>query len=169
LLNYAPRAPFSGRLRDLDPDLQVGQWVARKERIALLVRDDGRWLVETWLDEDSVQQVSAGDTAIFITDGGDVPAQHLTVAAIDRDASRSLPRGELAAHSGGHVLTRDKAGESIPERAVYRVTLTLDSEDQQQSLEHSVRGQLTIHSRWVAPGWRYLRQATAVMLREFGF
>jgi putative peptide zinc metalloprotease protein len=169
LLNYAPRAPFSGRLRDLDPDLQVGQWVARKERIALLVRDDGRWLVETWLDEDSVQQVSAGDTAIFITDGGDVPAQHLTVAAIDRDASRSLPRGELAAHSGGHVLTRDKAGQSIPERAVYRVTLTLDSEDQQQSLEHSVRGQLTIHSRWVAPGWRYLRQATAVMLREFGF
>lgn len=170
LLTYAPRAPFSGQLRDLDPDLQTGQWISRKERIGLLVRDDGRWLVETWLDEDAVQRVSAGDTAIFITDGADRAVRHLKVVTIDRDASRSLPRGELAAHSGGHVLTREKAGQAIPERAVYRVTLTPDATEQaDEPLGHSLRGELTIHARWEAPGWRYLRQAMAVMLREFGF
>ena len=169
LLNYAPRAPFSGQLRDLDPDLQVGQWVARRERIALVVRDDDRWLVETWLDEDAVQQVSAGDTAVFVTDGGDVAPLQLTVATIDRDASRSLPRGELAAHSGGHVLTREKAGQSIPERAIYRVTLTLDPHNPQPLLAQSTRGQLTIHARWSAPGWRYLRQSISVLMRELDF
>ena len=46
LKNYSPKAPFAGHLRD-----------------------DGRWLVETWLDEESVQRVSVGDRALFITDG----------------------------------------------------------------------------------------------------
>lgn len=171
LLNYAPRAPFSGQLRDLDPDLQAGQWISRKERVGLLVKDDGRWIVETWLDEDAVQRVRVGDKAIFITDAADDVVRDLQVATIDRDATRTLPRGELAAQSGGHVLTREKSGQAIPERAVYRVTLTLDTTEQpsQAPLEHSLRGQLTIHARWEAPGWRYLRQAIAVLLRELGF
>jgi len=39
LSRYQPRAPFAGRLHDIDPDLQAGQWIASGERIALLVGD----------------------------------------------------------------------------------------------------------------------------------
>ena len=64
---YQPRAPFAGRLVDLDPDLKVGQWLAKKERIGLLVRDDGRWLVESWLEEDDVRRIAVGDSAFEST------------------------------------------------------------------------------------------------------
>ncbi|MEI8168092.1 MAG: HlyD family efflux transporter periplasmic adaptor subunit [Rhodoferax sp.] len=171
LLNYAPRAPFAGQLRDMDPDLQVGQWLSRKEKIALLVRNDGRWLVETWLDEESVQRVAPGDSALFITDGAQSSALRLQVLAVDRDAARVLPRAELAAHLGGHILTREKAGQLVPERAIYHVTLALEpaSQSMAELLNQSWRGKLTIHARWEAPAWPYLRQAVAVLVREFGF
>lgn len=169
LQNYAPRAPFAGRLRDMDPDLQTGQWLARKEKVALLVRDDGRWLVETWLDEDAVQRVAAGDSALFITDAAAGTALRLRVSAVDRDATRVLPRGELAAQAGGHILTREKGGQLVPERAVYRVTLQAEPQDVAGLAGQSWRGHLTIHARWEAPVWRYVRQAAAVLVREAGF
>ncbi len=169
LLHYAPRAPFAGRLRDLDPDLQVGQWLARKEKIALLVRDDGRWLVETWLDEEAVQRVAEGDRALFLADGPDAHVLHLTVASVDRDAARVLPRPELAAHLGGHLLTREKAGQLVPERAIYRVALEVPAGAMAGWDQLSWRGQVTVQGRWEVPAWRYLRQAAAVLIRELGF
>lgn len=171
LLNYAPRAPFSGQLRDVDPDLQVGQWLSRKEKIALLVRDDGRWLVETWLDEDAVQRVAPGDTALFITEGEQHSAVSVQVMSVDRDASRVLPRAELTAHLGGHILTREKSGQLVPERAIYRVTLAVEpgAPALANLTGQSWRGKLTIHARWEAPAWPYLRQGLAVLIREIGF
>ena len=172
LAAYAPRAPFKGRLRDVDPDLQPGQWLSRKERIGVLVRGEGQWVVETWLDEDALRRIAVGDSAHFSTDGAAGPVLALKVQVIDGDVSRVLPRPELSAHLGGHVLTREKNGLLLPERAVYRVTLALEPQSQAHLGElahHSWRGKLTLHGRWEAPAWPYLRQAAAVMVREFGF
>lgn len=171
LLQYAPHAPFAGQLRYLDPDVQPGQWLARKEKIAVLIKDGSPWQVETWLDEDAVQRVSAGDSALFITDGAQGPALRLNVLSVDRDASRTLLRPELAAHLGGHVLTREKSGQLIPERAIYRVMLETDPAARlpETLVGQSWRGKLTIQARWEAPAQRYLRQALAVLLRELGF
>ena len=167
-LQYTPVAPFAGRLRDVDPDLKPGQWVSKKERLALLVRDDGRWLVETWLDEAAVQRIEVGDTALFTTDGADNTVLRLKVETIDRDASRVLPRPELAAQWGGHVLTRDKNNQLVPEQAVYRVSL-VPTKMPGALTNMSWRGHLTVHARWELPAWRYLRQAFAVAVREIGF
>ena len=172
LMLYAPRAPFSGTLRDLDPDLRPGQWLAPRERIALLVRDGTPWVVDTWLDEDAVRRVAAGDRAAFVTDGVSGPVLALTVQAIDRDASRTLPLAELSAAAGGHVLTRDQNGQPVPERAIYRVRLALATPCGQVPAalaQQSWRGTVTVHARAEAPGWRYLRQAGAVLVRELGF
>lgn len=167
--HYSPQAPFAGHLRDIDPDLQTGQWLARKEKIATLVRDDTRWEVETWLEEDVVQGVSAGDTALFVSDGPQHQSLRLTVAAVDKDASRTLPRPELAAHLGGHVLTRDKAGQLVPERAIYRVTLQPRNMTISDWHRISWRGKVTIHSDWTPPAARYAKQALAVLVREMSF
>ncbi len=169
LRHYNPVAPYAGRLRDLDPDLRVGQWLQRKEKVAVLVRDNGRWQVDTWLEEDDVQRVKAGDRAVFIADGPAHASLRLQVVAVDADTSRVLPRPELAAHLGGHVLTREKAGQLVPERAIYRVTLeplTPLSPDWQQL---SWRGRVTIHADWSAPASRYLKQGVAVLVREMSF
>ena len=166
---YEPRAPFAGVLRDIDPDLQVGQWLAKKEKIALLVRDDGRWLAETWLDEEAVQRISVGGRALFIAEGPDHASLWLKVIAVDKDATRVLPRGELAAQYGGHVLTREKLGQLFPEQAMYHVTLEPEVVLDRNVNTLSWRGNLTFHAQSEAPAWRYLRHIFAVLIREFGF
>ena len=92
----------------------------------------------------------------------------LAVSAVNRDAARVLPRRELASTLGGHVLTREKGGQLVPERAVYRVAL--DVQDMPQDLQQLAwRGQLVLHADWQSPASRYLRQALAVLVREAGF
>jgi putative peptide zinc metalloprotease protein len=171
LRNFAPKAPYAGTLRDLDPDLREGQWLARKERLALLVKEGTPWVVETWLDEEAVQRIRPGDGAMFINDGADAAPLPLRVQAVDRDASRVLARPELAAQAGGHLMAREKNGQLVPERAVYRVTLELQQGTTLPAAlsSQTVRGHITIHARAEAPGLRYVRQASAVLVREFGF
>jgi putative peptide zinc metalloprotease protein len=170
LRNYLPRAPFAGHLRDMDPDLRVGHWVGERERLAVLVREDGAWVVETWLEEQDIARVSAGDHAVFFQDGLGAPPLALTVQSVDRDASHTLGRPELAAQNGGHVAVRAQAGQLIPERAVFRVQLAPAVTLPPEALSgHVWRGRVTIHARAQAPAMRYLRQAGAVLVRELGF
>jgi putative peptide zinc metalloprotease protein len=166
LARYAPTAPFAGQLRDLDPDLAAGQWLARKEKIGLLVGRGGN-VVETYLDEEAVKRVAAGDGGIFISDAGEGPVLRLKVANVDADATRVLPNGMLAAQAGGHVLTRERNGQLIPEHAVYRVTLAVDS-PLGELAGQSWRGKVVVRASWEVPLWRYLRNALAVLLREAG-
>ena len=169
-LQFAPRAPFAGRLRNLDPDLKPGQWVSRKESIAILVRDDAQWLAETWLDEETIQRLSLGDNALFMTGGPDVQVIPMELVGIDRDASRVLPRAELAAQAGGHVLVREKSGQLVPERAVYHVTFKVAERTTipQTILPLSWRGNISIQARAQAPALRYLRRALSVVIQELG-
>lgn len=166
LARYTPKAPFAGQLRDLDPDLHVGQWLAEKERIALLVSEQGM-VVETFFDEEAVKRIAKGNRAQFISDSGEGTLLWLRVAHVDADASRVLGNGALASEFGGHVLTRERQGQLIPEQAMYRVTLAVESP--LGTLEgQSWRGKVVVHGAWEAPAWRYLRNATAVLLSEAG-
>lgn len=162
---FVPIAPFTGHFWLADPELSAGQWVAKRETMGVLVRQDAPWRVETWLDEDAVQRLQVGQKAFFTTDGGSHKSLQLTVAAIDRDAARLLPRHELAGTLGGHIVTRAKEGQLLPERALYRVTLDVPELPEQLRL-HTWRGQLTVRTDGSSPAARYARQ---VLVREFGF
>ncbi|MFG6455793.1 HlyD family efflux transporter periplasmic adaptor subunit [Roseateles sp. BYS96W] len=169
LANYRPTAPFAGLLRDVDPDLRAGQWLSRRERIGLLVRDDGRWIVETWVDEDMVRHVRPGDAALFVAPGLPLRAVRLKVVAIDRDTSRTLPRAEMATQAGGHLLVREKGGLLVPEHGAYHVTLAVQEPLPRTLGAQSWRGQLSINGPWEPPLARYGRQALAVLVREVSF
>jgi len=164
---YAPAAPFDGVLRDIEPDLKPGVWVQNRERLAVLVKGD-RWQVETYLDEDAVRRIELGDTARFFTDGGGGPVLDLAVAGIDPDATRALQNGQLAKTFGGSIATRDKHGQLVPDRAMYRVTLAGDNRLGSLSGQ-SWRGHVVIDGRWEAPALSFLRSALVVMWRELGF
>ena len=92
----------------------------------------------------------------------------VTVTHIDADASHVLGNRMLAAPVGGHILVRDKKGQRIPEQAVYRVSLAVDSPPGSLAGQ-SWRGQVSIRARWEAPALRYLRHLLAVLAREAGF
>lgn len=83
-----------------------------------------------------------------------------------------LPRPELAAQHGGHVMVREQDGQLRPEQAVYRVQLAIDPADARQLAahgQHAWRGHLSIDGHHESPATRYLRQALAVLVREAGF
>lgn len=164
---YAPTAPFAGILRDLQPDLKPGQWVGNRERLGVLVKTD-RWQVETYLDEDAVNRIKQGNQAKFFTDGLEGPVLSLTVIAIDQDASRVLSNAQLAAQVGGSIMTREKHGQLVPERAVYRVTLRVET-DVANLAQQSWRGHVVIRGSWEAPGLKFLRSALVLVWRELGF
>ncbi|MES2534760.1 MAG: HlyD family efflux transporter periplasmic adaptor subunit [Pseudomonadota bacterium] len=167
LARYAPKAPFKGQLRDIDPDLHAGQWLAQKEKIAVLVGRQGL-IVETYLDEEAVKRVHVGDDAIFIADGREGPVLQLKVSNVDADATRVLLNGMLAAQAGGHVLTRERKGQLVPEYGIYRVTLTVESPVGELASQ-SWRGRVVVRGSWEAPILRYVHNVVAVVVREAGF
>lgn len=163
---YRPQAPYAGMLVDVDPDLRPGEWLKNQEYLGSLVAA-GKWQVVTYVDEEAVRRIAKGDRALFIADGMGGPALRLTVAAIDRDASRVLGEPALAALFGGDVLVREKNGVLYPEHAVYRVLLQADAELPPSSPEW--RGHVAIAGQWEAPALRFLRTAASVAWREAGF
>ncbi|MGH8667500.1 MAG: HlyD family efflux transporter periplasmic adaptor subunit [Burkholderiales bacterium] len=153
-------------IRDVDPDLEAGTWVAHRELLGRLVRK-GAWQVVTYVDDAAVQRIAVDDKALFIAEGLDGPVARLTVARIDRDASRTLDEPQLASLFGGHVLVREKEGVFYPERAVYRVRL--DVEPGHIPDQHNWRSKVAIVAQWEAPGLRFARAALSVFWREVGF
>jgi putative peptide zinc metalloprotease protein len=165
--HYQPVAPFAGTLRDLDPELAPGVYLGKNERIGVLV-SDGADEATTYLDEDTVRRVAAGDSARFYPDGLEGPFVRLTVTGIDQDASRTLPNGMWSAHAGGSVPAREKQGVWFPDHAVYRVSLSVD--DPTVSLKgRSWRGKVVIAGDWEAPGTRLVRAVAGLLWREAGF
>jgi len=124
--------------------------------------------VETWLDEEEVARARVGQPATFYADSATGARLDLKLVAIDRDAAPILPRKELASALGGHIMTREKGGQLLPERAIYRVAFeVLDMPDSMQAL--ALRGKITIQTDWYNPSTRYLRQVASVLVREAGF
>jgi putative peptide zinc metalloprotease protein len=163
---FSPVAPFAGQLRDLDPDLRIGAWLGKHEKIATLVAD-GEWQIETYLDEEEVQRVRVGDRAMFMPDEDANGTLSLTVKFVDKDATHVLSSGILAVPAGGSVVVREKHGQLIPERASYRIILSLN-DDAGTLGKGSWRGQVVIRAEWEAPALRYIRAFFVLLWRELG-
>jgi len=161
------RTPFAGKLVDVDPDLRSGDWVGKGSAIAVVVSEDA-WRAVAYLDADEARRVKVGDRANFVPEGLRGSPVAMVVEQVDPDVTRSLPSGVYAASAGGDVLVRAKDGKMVPEGSIYRVRLkTVGIPD--KLVGHSWRGQVVIQGSWSSPGWRYLRAAIAVIVREAGF
>ena len=162
-----PLAPFDGIIRDIDPNLKPGMWVAARQRLGMLVQD-ATMIVETYLDDETVHRIHLGDTATFYPEEPSLPPVKLKVRSIDRDATHILPIPMLASHFGGTVMTREKNNKHIPETAVYRVVLDCESVAPELS-EHIWRGRAVINGNWMSPAEIITNRALALLRREAGF
>lgn len=164
------QAGGAGQLRDVDPDLQAGDWVARRELLGRVVGTQGQEVV-AYVPEEALYRVRPGDSGLFIAEGGAGPVLALRVRAIDQDASRSLNEAALATAAGGNVPVRSMQNVLYPERPVYRVVLDVLPSDHSEALaaQHRWRGRVSIRGTWEAPAAQFVRQAASVFWREAGF
>lgn len=163
---YAPRAPFAGVLVDVDPDLQVGDWVAQNEVLGRLVATGPRQVV-TYVDEQALQRIAVGDAGRYVGDALRGPQLALRVQAIERDATRVLKEKVLASPQGGQVPVRQHNEVYYPETAVFRVTLDVVGGTDQT--DHAWRGLVSIQGRPEPLARRWAQSLLSVFWREAGF
>ena len=166
---YRLNASGTGVLRDVDPDLRLGDWLARNELLGRVVGGD-RLEVLAYVQEEDIQRISIGDSAIFIADAGVGPVLDLTVRSVDQDASRTLSEAALSAAAGGMIQVRSMQGTLYPERPVYRVVLDVVTPLESDAvLQHRWRGKVSIRGQWEAAAAQFVKTATSVFWREAGF
>ncbi|MGE5500876.1 MAG: HlyD family efflux transporter periplasmic adaptor subunit [Ignavibacteriales bacterium] len=161
------RSPYAGKLMDVDPDLQPGDWVGKGEALAVVV-GEGPWEATAYLTGNEAPRVRPGDHARFTPEGLKGSSVPMVVEGVDADATHSLPSGLFAASAGGDVLVRQKDGKLAPEKAIYRVRLRA-VEVPDNLVGHSWRGRVVVRGAWSSPLFNWLRTAAAVIVREAGF
>ncbi len=161
-----PTAPFDGVLLDTPFELKAGDWVARHERLGVLI-DSTHWRVEAYVDEGTLSRVTVGDYALFLPETAGSNALWLKVEHIDHDVSRVLSDGLLASSRGGHIPVREKGQQIVPDRAVYRVAFSV-----KESISPNVfsaRGKVVIYGSPSTLMGEFLRSAIGTIVRESGF
>jgi putative peptide zinc metalloprotease protein len=162
-----PTAPFRGVLVDPMPDLHAGDTLGRNERLVTLV-DSSEWEVRAYVEERDLARVSVGAAAVFYAEGGTEEALELTIARIDRDASRTLPEALLGSAHGGELPVHAIRDSQIPERAIYSVTLKVRDSESIRAVRQ-LRGHVVIRARARTLAAEYLETAASVIIRELGW
>ena len=76
----------------------------------------------------------------------------------------------LSSQHGGQILTRERNGQLIPEKALYRVVLDVEADPKElMSRTHAERGQVVINGKARSILGDYLRAGIAVLIRESGW
>lgn len=164
--NLAQKALFAGVIVDADPDLFLGEWVAKSSALVTLINDKD-WVVDCYVEEADLQRIEKGNWGRFVADAPGVGAVNLTVVDIDKDATRVMTEGVLTSAAGGEILVRPQQNKLIPERAIYRVRLKVDGTEKLST--GYIRGRVAIY------GWpksilgEFIRLGLATAWRETGF
>jgi putative peptide zinc metalloprotease protein len=158
--------PIAGRVVDIDDGLAPGVWVKAKSRLASVI-DPAAVVVEAYVDEADLARIAVGDTATFYAEADTRIEAPLRVVEIDRASTRTLSDPYLASVYGGPITVRaQKQNELIPDRTLYRVTLT-PTADQLQPMR-VLRGHVMIRGEAVSIAARTWRAFVAVVVREAG-
>ena len=144
----------------------MGESVGRQQQLGVLI-DPKAWGVETYLGDAEVERIAVGDSGRFVPETPGLPTRSLKVVRIDRDATRALPDAMLAVGHGGEILVRERNGQLIPERAVYRVVLAVQDADAPPG--RVLRGSVTIHGEPKSLAGDFIRSAAALLIRESGW
>jgi putative peptide zinc metalloprotease protein len=161
------KAPFSGVIADVDPDLFLGEWVPKSFALVTLINDQ-EWVVDCYVEEADLRRLDMGNWGRFIPDAPGLRGFGLSVISIDRDATRLLTEGALSSIAGGEILVRQQNNKLIPERAIYRVRLKVDGNPSKLSTGY-IRGRVVIFAWPKSILGDAITNGLAVFVREAGF
>jgi putative peptide zinc metalloprotease protein len=164
-------APVAGIVRELNDQVDLGQWLGEGERLMVVV-EPGRSILEAYVAEDDLLQIREGAPARFYPEDLGLSPVDCRVVRVDRAAAAAVSPYFASVYQGPlpvRPATQPKA-PLIPESAVYRIILEPVGETAAApALPQMVRGTARIEGTARSLAERFWRQAVAVLIRESGF
>lgn len=162
------RAPLSGKIVDIAPDIQVGDWLPSGLKIATVV-DTNNLEVIGYLEEGQLDRVELGMPARFYPENPEFGVIDAYVKGIDLVAITELDNLYQSSLFGGNVAVReDNSGTQNLVGSHYRIELGLYGTNELNQ-EKVIRGTIIIEGKSTSFFNRVRKRFVAVFLRESGF
>lgn len=161
------RAPFAGRVVDLEPSLRGGEWLKGGEAL-LGVIGAGGVKGDAFVDEAALSRVAVGQAVTFVADLPEQPNLACVVTGIDRLNLAALDEPYVASLYGGEIASvRRPDGTLTPLESTYRVRL--GGCEQGAALAREAPGRAAIAGESRSLLGRFVRWLGAILRRELSF
>jgi putative peptide zinc metalloprotease protein len=158
------RAPFDGRIADLNPDLRTGVWLKGGERLFDVIGGTGV-KGEAFVEESDLARVRDGAAADFVADLPELSTYRCRVSGIDHLNLTALDTPYSASVFGGPIPSRtDRTGAVLPLGSTFRVRFEHCANH--DGIEQEVRGRVRLHVSAESVLASALRRAVAVLRKE---
>ncbi|MAM71307.1 MAG: hypothetical protein CMP91_09220 [Gammaproteobacteria bacterium] len=162
------RAPISGKIVDIAPDIQVGDWLPSGLKIATVVDETDRDIV-AYIEEGQLDRIELGMPARFFPENIEHGVLNAFVRSIDLVAVTELDNMYQASTFGGDLAVReDENGVMNLVNSHYRIELGLN-EPARLETQQVIRGTAVIEGLPASFFSRVRKRFVAVFLRETGF
>lgn len=160
------RAPHSGTVRDLLPQLTVGRWLSTKDPLARVVEDGAR--LRGYLAEAELWRVAPGATGRFIADDPMHPAIAVKLTEIDTNGAAYVDQEALTSdHHGPIAVRRDPHQRAEPVQGQYGARLS--TLEEVPTPMQPLRGVVVLQGRGESLLGVAWRRMAALGVRESGF
>ncbi len=163
------RAPFDGRVVDLDPDLAPGQWINPKHKLAHVAAEPTS-LVRGLIAEANLARVREGANGMFVSDDAIRPSVAVTLAKIRPASDGRLFEPMLADVHGGLVNSAPaQTLPSMPQLVARNSHFEAIFAAVPGKTSQVVRGVVRLEANAVSPATLMWRAMAKVLVREQTF
>ena len=161
------RAPTSGTILELDPNLHAGRWIGKTHRLALIAARE-RHVVKGYVEESNLYRLPADAEGLFVPDDLTRSSIPVRLKMVSRSGAVSIDVAALASINGGRIAVQpDERQRLVPLTAQYLVELEPQNLDYPP--EQTVRGIVELKGAAESFFVRAWRQVSNVLIRESGF
>ena len=159
------KAPASGVIRDVAPDLIAGRWVNPQQLLMRVVSQDTP-LIEAYVGERQVDAIEPGQVVRFYFGSSGNKVISGEVIAVDKWPQKDLSQPLLASLYGGELVVKQSGRALVAQDAIFRVLIT--PVGYSGEISSVVRGDVRIKTdlRFVAENFLY--RIISVVIRESG-
>jgi putative peptide zinc metalloprotease protein len=161
------RAPISGTILELDPDLHPGRWLAKADRLALMSSRRAH-VLRGYVDETSLYRIAPGTQGRFVPDDLTRASLPVRLRTIAHAGAASIDIPALASVNGGRVAVQpDDRNRLVPVTAHYQLELLPDADF--RAPDQTIRGIIELDAEPESFAVLAWRQIANVLIRESGF
>ena len=158
------RAPADGIVAEVNPNLRPGQWIAARERIAL-VRGTDRVSIVGYVAESDLWRIDVGAAGYFVPDMPQAASSSALLRSIAVNSTAHIEPPELVSTHGGRIEAFPDARQRfVPVSAHYLVTLDVITNNPVPPVR--LRGVVNVEGRSESFFSAVWRRTLKVLVRE---